>query len=325
MAQVNIGEEQNPIITTEPIQAPESIQIPVQDKENDTNEDETILPPSDKIVGLSEEELRNPNNINIEVADQEAPIVVLYGPAQCGKTMTLVRLTRYLSDYGYTVEPVREFRPTYDSNYAEICDNFDDMMNQDDAAKSTGKISFMLVKISKKGRTICQILEAPGEYYFNPKVPNSAYPKYFTDITSSNNRKIWCIFVEPKWGEKTDRKNYVTRIEKLKKKIKRRDRTIIVYNKIDETNFLLDGDGNVAIGRARKDISDRYTGLFDKFINTTPIIRLFSPYKCDFIPFQSGDYPETKNSAGDTISKFSQGPDVFPRKLWKMILSKVRG
>ena len=166
MAQVNIGEEQTPVIapeTNEPtIQEAAPVQEPAVEAAPNEKGDDKLLLPSDKIVGLTKEELNDPNKISVTIADKDAPIVVLFGPPACGKTMTLVRLTRYLRENGYTITPIRTFRPTYDSNYSEICDNFDVMMNQDDAAASTSKISFMLVKVSKNGRTICQILEAPG-------------------------------------------------------------------------------------------------------------------------------------------------------------------
>ena len=44
--------------------------------------------------GLDDNERKDPNSIAVTIADKETPIVVLFGPAACGKTMTLVRLTR---------------------------------------------------------------------------------------------------------------------------------------------------------------------------------------------------------------------------------------
>ncbi|MBR1922519.1 MAG: hypothetical protein IJ838_02045 [Paludibacteraceae bacterium] len=319
MPQINFGEEQNPTIETATIQEP-SVEINHQQQEQQPADD-SLMPPSDKIMGLSKIEMNDPNRIEIEISDKQAPIIVLFGQPACGKTMTLVRMTRYLTAHGYSVEPVNEFRPNYDANYAEICENFNAMMNDSDAAKTTSKISFMLVKVSKNGKTICQILEAPGEYYFNPLAPNAKFPKYFSAITSSPNRKLWCLFVEPKWGNLSDRKNYVSKIEYLKKKIKGSDSIVFVYNKIDDTNFLMDGDGHVKISEAKKDINDRYPGIFDKFKETTPIKRWFSPYKFEFVPFQTGDYPK----AADGTKGFEQGPDVFPRRLWNVILKKARG
>lgn len=330
MAQVTIGDDQIPVIPTENIPTTESIQeptsIPIPEEATtippikETSE-EKLLNPSDKIVGLTAEELNDPNKISVTIADKDAPIVVLFGPPACGKTMTLVRMTRFLRENGYTITPIRTFRPTYDANYTEICDNFDIMMNQDDAAKSTSKISFMLVKVSKNGRTICQILEAPGEYYFNPKAPKSPFPKYFNAIKSSKNRKIWTIMVEPDWENESDRLNYVDRIKKLRTQMSTKDRTIIVYNKIDKTDFLIDNSGNAHVGLARKNIRDLYPNIFEPFKNPSPIANWFTPYRFDFTIFQTGDYSQ----AADGTSLFEQGPDVFPRRLWKIILNKVRG
>ena len=59
-----------------------------------------------QVLGLTKEETKDPNEISITIADQNTPIVVLFGPPSCGKTMTLVRLTRYLRTIGFNVEPI---------------------------------------------------------------------------------------------------------------------------------------------------------------------------------------------------------------------------
>lgn len=43
----------------------------------------------------------------------DAPIVILFGPTSCGKSMALKRLTRYLRQSGnyQAIEPERSFRP----------------------------------------------------------------------------------------------------------------------------------------------------------------------------------------------------------------------
>ncbi|MBO5816508.1 MAG: hypothetical protein J6R26_00975 [Paludibacteraceae bacterium] len=282
---------------------------------------EHYTPESKSIAGLSSEELNDPNKISVTIADKDAPIVVLFGPPACGKTMTLVRMTRFLSEQGYTIEPVRTFRPSYDSNYSDLCENFDTMINQDNAAESTDRISFMLVKVIKNGKTICQLLEAPGEYYFNPKVPNSPFPRFFNAIKACRCRKIWTIMVEPNWQNESDRLNYVNRIKKLRVQMTNKDRAIIIYNKIDKTQFLIDGNGNAHMGAARKDIHDLYPGIFEPFRNTTPILSMFTPFNCDFTIFQTGDYSQ----ANDGTNIFEAGADVFPRRLWKIIMKHVRG
>jgi hypothetical protein len=324
MAQINIGEENNVVTPKEEIVVENENKIETTNgslSNNASADEEKLLPPSDKIVGLADQELKDPNKISVTIADGDAPVVVLFGPPACGKTMTLVRLTRYLRKNGYSVTPIRTFRPTYDSNYTEICDNFDEMMNQDNAAESTGRISFMLVKVSKNGKTICQILEAPGEYYFNPKNPKSPFPRYFHTISSGRNRKIWTIMVEPDWQNTSDRLNYKDRIKLLRRYMSTKDKTIFVYNKIDKTEFLIDNSGNAHVGLARKSVKDLYPGIFEPFINPTPIARWFVPYKFDFSIFQTGEY----SKANDGTYMFTPGPDVFPRRLWQLIMKRIRG
>lgn len=319
MAQVLFNEENKASVQSELI-APEQ-SVTEQIVETVMVNEENIPTPKNNIVGLSAEELNDYNKISVIIADKDAPIVVLFGPPACGKTMTLVRLTRYLCENGYTISPVRTFRPTHDANYADLCDNFDTMINQDNAAQSTDRISFMLIKVSKKGRTICQLLEAPGEFYFNPKAPHEPFPRFFNAIKSSKCRKIWNIMVEPDWGNESDRLNYVNRIKKLKTLMTTKDRSVLIYNKIDKTDYLIDGSGHVHKGYAIKNIRDLYPGIFEPFKNTTPIVNLFSPYNCDVAFFQTGDY----SLANDGTSVFQQGPDAFPQRLWNIILKHVKG
>lgn len=270
--------------------------------------------------GLSEEEQRDPNKIKVNITDDKAPIVILYGPPSCGKTMTLARLTRYLQREGYTVEPERGFRPTVDKHYKKMCEDFDLLMNSDDAATSTSLISFMLVKVYKNARCLCQILEAPGEYYFTKNDPNASYPYYFQTIKSTQNRKVWAVMVEPNWEDPQDRKNYVTRIQRLKSQIRPTDKVVFVYNKIDLTPFVI-SPGNVRIGEAIKRVGQDYPGLFAQFRNTNPITKLWKEYDCGFVPFQTGEYTETT----DGKLSFSEGPMEYPRNLWKEILKQING
>ena len=150
-----------------------------------------------KSAGINIEELNDPNKINITIADKNAPIIVLFGPPSCGKTMLLIRLARYLKNEckdkdKYKISPIKTFRPSYDENYKKLCQNFDEMIESDEVAKSTAGVSFMLIEVVKEGKRLCQILEAPGEYYFNPRKPNEKFPRYVNAIINSNNRKIWC-------------------------------------------------------------------------------------------------------------------------------------
>ena len=83
-----------------------------------------------EIKGLSKAEYEDPNQIRVTIADTKAPIVVLFGPPACGKTMTLVRLARFLNKRGYIISPIRTFRPNDDLNYVELCkaENFNNII-----------------------------------------------------------------------------------------------------------------------------------------------------------------------------------------------------
>lgn len=274
--------------------------------------------------GLSLEELNDANRITVSIADNKTPLVILFGAPACGKTMTLVRLTRYLRSKGYTVQPETSFRPAYDRNYRNMCENFDQMINNEDAAQSTSKISFMLVQVMEKGKPLCQILEGPGEYYFNPDNPRASFPRYVNAIINSPNRKIWAIMVEPdNTSSRMDgeaRKNYVTRIHKLKTRINPKDKVMFVFNKIDETPFVI-GPGHINYKEAMARTQYLYPNIFVPFANENPITRWFKPNNFDFVAFQTGDFSE----AADGTLTFEEGHEVYPKKLWGMILKCIRG
>lgn len=268
----------------------------------------------------SPEELNEPNSINVNITDSTAPLVILFGPPSCGKTMTLVRLTRYLSRMGFTVAPIRNFRPSYDKNYVSICNGFDKLINSDDAADSTNRINFMLIEVMKNGKRICQILEAPGELYFNREKPSEPFPNFINTILNRNNRKIWAIMVEPNWLERADRNNYVTKIKKLKQRQRVYDKNIIVFNKIDMTNYVV-GPGKIHTSGAQKEVFDLYPGLMEIFKNVNPITKLWRTYNCAFVPFQTGDYSQSSNGR----VTFQEGPDEYPRLLWNWIYKYIVG
>lgn len=276
---------------------------------------------SSSIKGLSEAEKQDPNKIIVTISNKKVPLVVLFGPPACGKTMTLVRLTRYLQSEGYIISPIRTFRPASDTNYDEICKNFDLMINSNNAAASTNRVSFMLVDVlNKNGRSLCQILEAPGENYFDPKEPNKEFPAYVNTIIQSSNRKIWAIMLEPEWEDTPDRKNYVTKITRLKSQMRPYDNVVFVYNKIDKTHFVR-SIGNVNCEAAMRKTEQEYENIFKPFENVNPITRFIYKYRCEFVPFQTGTYTDTEDG-GRT---YQEGPREYCAKLWSVLLKKIRG
>ena len=260
------------------------------------------------------------NSIKVTISDTQAPIIVLFGPPACGKTMTLVRMSRFLKTEGYTISPVRTFRSSSDARYKDMCDKFDQTMNSDYKAEGTGQIDFMLVEVIKDGRRVCQLLEAPGEHYFNPNDPTSDFTAYLNTLINYPNRKVWVIMVEPDWKDSSDRKNYVTRIADLKKKMRTRDAAIFVYNKVDKTAFVV-GIGRIRTSSALREVKNQYPGIFAPFKNVNPITKIWKEYNSDFVPFQTGSFTDTS----DGKTSYQDGPREFCVKLWKCITKKIRG
>lgn len=273
-------------------------------------------------AGMTIEELNDPNKIKVTIADNKTPLVILFGPPSCGKTMTLIRLTRYLLNKGYTVQPVSSFRPAYDKNYSTMCDGFDNMIYSDDAAKSTGLINFMLVQVLYNGRPLCQILESPGEYYFDPDKPDAPFPRYVNAVINSPNRKVWAIMIEPdKTNRRMDhvtRKHYANKINRLKTQIKPRDKVIFVFNKIDETPYVI-SPGNIRYGFAMEEVKNLYPNIFVPFMNVNPITKWFQKYNFGFVAFQTGNF--TKAADGSLV--FEPGDEIYPRNLWNMIRKHI--
>ena len=191
---------------------------PIIDQPTQVDFNEKLEEPNmQNIKGLSVEEMNDVNKIKVTIADKRAPVVILFGPASCGKTMTLVRLSRYLQQQGYILKPVETFRPTADKNYKDLCDNFSTIINSDEAASRTDNISFMLVQVIKNGKVICQILEGPGELYFNPHKAHQNFPTYVHSLfNDANLRKIFVFFVEPNFMDDSNRRNYVTTLNQVR-------------------------------------------------------------------------------------------------------------
>lgn len=280
--------------------------------------------PNTSIQGLTQNELNDPNAIQIVLQNPDIPIVVFFGPPTCGKTMTLIRLSRYLLQNGYAVTPVRSFRPGYDEHYKKMCDDFNIMINSNIAQEGTNFISFMLVEVSYNGRPLCQILEAPGEHYFKPSNPNAPFPAYINTISSSSNRKLWGFFIEPDHTnsqlENSDRLNYVNRIGRFKSYMHPRDRVAVIFNKIDQTNTVLN------IGTANNSLAFQlanytYPGLFKLFANENPITKFFKPTRAAFVPHMNGYFTDLQSGG----RSFQIGHDNYPRNLWGIITKSIKG
>lgn len=264
----------------------------------------------------SDQELANPANILVTITDTQTPIVVLFGARTSGKTMMLIRLTRYLKQKGFSVMPDRVFRPAYDSRYATLCNNFEQVVYSDTTQGGTGVVNFMLVKVlDKVGRPICQILEAPGEHYFDPKMPNMNFPGYMQRIINAPNRKKWIFIVEKDWGNDQAMRNmYAQKICAHQQQVSPADKVLFVCNKVDAHPAMFLPNTRPNVPQFKREITQQYPGIFSRYLNNNPISKLWNPENYDFIPFSAGTF-----SQGESLEYYNPGKDFYPEMLWNAI------
>lgn len=296
----------------------------------DVNNDAEILSrvePEDNIS--TQEELSFDEEIDeddIAISDKKTPIVMLFGPRSSGKSMTLVRLSRYLHDNGYTVIADKTFKsnPTYRKKCEQFIKNLDTVV----ALDGTAYTDFLLLKIVKHGTTVCQILEAPGEHYFNPKdVDASNFPPYMTEmIRNLKNRKVWVFITEADWEvNNTVKRAYVRRIRNCKNiLIQPMDRCLILYNKVDKKTEFFE-NGQLHMEAAEIGMRGEYGGEGDTdirkiFKNPNPITSIWRPYNYRFVPFCTGYYKKVNG-----VLKYKASEELYPRLLWEALIKSIKG
>lgn len=262
---------------------------------------------------------------DIKIGDKRAPIVMLFGPPTSGKSMTLVRLARYLRKQGYTVKADPTFKS--DNAYKARCEQFHKNLNTTEALQGNALNEFLMVKVINHGTTVCQILEAPGEHYFNPKKPEEVsariFRPYLTEIIRNlANRKIWVFITEAEWNVHASVKDsYVSRIKSCKHQLlKRADRVVMLYNKVDQKEELFE-DGQLHVSSAEKAMKDEYEGLSAIFKNPNPITSLWRTFNYRFVPFCTGYY--AKQVGGK--HKYTESEERYPRLLWTELMKCFKG
>ncbi len=254
------------------------------------------------------------DQITVHINDQKTPIVLLFGAQQSGKTMTLVRLSNYLRPLGYEIEIDTNFC-TSTWEYNVNSNNFNEMLSTPKPLKGTNYNDFLFIKISdSKGNPVCQILEAAGEDYFSKQgSAKRSFPNYMQSVFSTPNKKVWLFITEPNWDvEFGVKQNYVERIRFCyNQSTDKKDKFIILYNKIDKTSLI--SGGKINTKTAEKNCGDEYRGIFNIFTEGG-ILGKTKKYK--FVPFSTGSY--------DEYGGYTRSRDEFPKELWKAIQESIK-
>lgn len=317
------GLNDNPIVETN--EATNNIQTDIEDVMQ--HQTETPRTPTD------------PNKIHVNVSDRRSPIVLLFGAPSSGKTMTLVRLAKYLNGKGYALKVDENFVTTLDVwEYEENCKGFNKMLGTTTALGGTNRNDFLFVKVvDSQGKVVCQILEGAGEDYFPMNGDNPAetpFPSYMDGVFNTTNKKIWIFITEPNWKVNNQSKvDYVKRIAWCKSQcFNRTDKAIILYNKVDKVPELLYGQGQVHVKAAMEYCNNEYsdpeergtdgTTIFNIFKNPSPLAGiLFPKYLCKFVPFCTGKYTEALKREEQHYTLSHQS---YPAALWEAIMDSIK-
>lgn len=271
----------------------------------------------------------------INVRNKTAPIVLLFGPTSSGKSMTIVRLARYLNKNGYEVKPVADFQRT--KQYGKRCEKFKKDIGTSIGLDGTPTDEFLMVQVIRRNELVCQILEAPGEDFFdlnNPyRVSTRDFKPYLSKIIRNlPNRKIWVFITEAQWGVQVEVKGkqitdsiinaYIERIGNCKNQVvKSDDSVVIMYNKVDNHENMIFREGRLDVAIAERLMKEEYEGLVSFFRNHNPVTSLWRPYNYHFVPFCTGSY--TKREDGKF--NYSESDDRYPQLLWSTLVKCFRG
>ena len=258
---------------------------------------------------------------NITITDERTPIILLFGPFSSGKSMTLVRLAKYLRKCGYQIVPDYNFKPG--EAYRELCDNFMRSLDSTKALGGTPYDGFLLIKVSYRGKTICQFLEAPGEHYFDRnKIDIDNFPAYMTNIiVAKPNRKIWVFLTEANWNVDYNVKQaYVRRIANCQAQlVSETDRFVILYNMVDRKQELYHR-GQLNVKEAENAMRGEYQGLAELFTVDIPLVSILKPYDYKFVPFCTGHY-----SGESKPQDYVPSNDFYPKAFWDVLEKCIRG
>jgi hypothetical protein len=261
----------------------------------------------------------HPNQIN-------HPVVLLIGPPSSGKTVSLIRLARYINTEveGYDVIINRDFISdnSTDQRYEKAVDEFETLMhdvgNKKPNPTKTG--AYILLNIRRHQKVFCHIVEAPGEHYFDENKTNQGFKDYLAAILEGKQRVIFAFLFDRKYGRVGDlATRYDQRMSTLLNRFKshrnnnngekiKGDDIILIYNKIDLCKDWRTAGGLIDENQAKQDLSNRFPILMNNILE----IRRNAKRTEHFTVFEAGTFEE--EGAEDTF--WIQGVSSYPQRLW---------
>ena len=259
------------------------------------------------------EELLLHEQLIAKIPQPSIPIFMPFRYCCAGGTMLIRRLCVYLRDIGYDVNVVRDFLNLKD--YQKAAEYYENSFDSLEAAPGNSIRDQYLIEVCKNKRSICYILDMQGELQaHHPNESRNPVP-FFLQIVCGDNPIIWGILIEKEMGHHNCSVDYYFKsIAKIKKYMKPFDKAIVIFNKIDETPFMLSPcsvNQKGAYNYARKN----YPELFNLFKTANVLNSLVRPYNCNFVTFSTGYYTPTEIQG----AYYAKSNNCFPMTLWEHI------
>lgn len=257
------------------------------------------------------------------IPDPKLPIFIPYGYRSIGKTMIIMRLTRFLYQEGYTVRPNLVFKSVSDQRYHNLCQRYMEQVFNTYALTATGiNDTLLLDVINQKGEPVCGIIDQAGEHQYDMDSPYMGISQEMREIIKLPNPKIWGFVIE--YNSLLDiheRQGYAQNIWNIANNaLASENKVLFIYNKVDLTPFMKSEDGTASLRELFDSADSSFPGIFKPFEETNLIKRILKGrYKFKMIPFQTGVFNQRE---GDVI--FSYGRDEYPKHLWEKILESIR-
>ena len=283
------------------------------------NQNEIQEPTAQPLGGIA-----TPTIVNFKV-----PVVVFVGPPSIGKSMILVRLAKFLRSQGYAISTDNTFLNT--PQYQQDCIEFENCLNTTTALQGT--VKFLLVNVFKDGVQVAKLLEAPGEDFYTTDPAkilagkNLMVEPYLASIMTSTNPKAYVTLLDLDSDTSFRRDGYHRQsyeqrfLNHIYPAInKKRDRIILLYNKIDMTPF---GDINGCNNPsgALNDAKLYYPSLFAS-MKVTSLGGFLKVDNFSFKTFCTGMFASQTDSFGNEYKTYNIASDVYPKDLWREITSK---
>jgi len=260
------------------------------------------------------EELVDPESLTVNIPRSDLPIFMPFRYCCAGGTMLIRRLCVYLRDIGYEVNVVRDFLNWKD--YQKAAEFYESSFDSLEAAPGNSIRDQYLIEVCKNKRSICYILDMSGELQAQFPNENRNPVPFFMQIVCGDNPIIWGIIIENEIGHHNCNVDYYCKaIANTKKFMKPFDKTIVIFNKIDETPFMLSPcsvDQKGAYNYTQK----KYPVLFNLFRESNVLKGLVRPYNCGFVTFSSGYYTPAEHGG----FYYAKSNNCFPMTLWEHIL-----